>query len=36
MPQGFTGFVGGPGFDAVEAPGGGTSTPLNPKNLAGE
>jgi len=36
MPQGFTGFVGGSGFDAVRAPGEGTSTLLNLKTMAGE
>ena len=36
MLQGVLGPVWGPDFDAVGAPGEGTSAPLNPKNLAGE
>ena len=36
MLQGFIGFVGGSGFDAVRGPGGVASTLLNLKTLAGE
>ena len=36
MPQGFIGFVGGSGFDAVGAPGEGTSALLSRKILVGE